>query len=287
MRNPQAFDGLTNIRQDRFTETKNAIEKARSVEELVVALEQTVAGQAFQVEDVPNLRLWIPVLNKLDEALASILGQHGDVLLLPKRDREEVLRGWRRNREIVDTAAAEAAAAVACSQLKVILRWTTSLFRNSIQRENYLSFEHVHRCLWAYDDELASLALSLFATWCIQQNNHRFVMIHHLYSLYSSENDQHKFADFYDIVSAAQSPCIRRPADILASASSSSAASSSSSSSRASQTLDLTLPPRKYYASSPFDGSGSRRKTRAGAEIQRDEQQELQRIINQLFIDIG
>jgi len=190
MRNPARFDGLTNIRQDRFSETKDAILSARTVEELVVVLQETTAGQAFQVEDVPNLRLWISVLNKLDEALASILGQHGDALLLPRRSREEVLRGWRRNRDVVDAdadAAVEAAAAVACSQLKVILRWTTSLFRNSIQRENYQSFEHVHRCLWAYDDELASLALALFATWCIQQNNHRFVMIHHLYALYSTK----------------------------------------------------------------------------------------------------
>ena len=266
MRNAQSFEALSSISQDPFyDELKQRILNAPTLPALCAELD---AMRAFREEEIPNMRLWIPVLNKLDAALESLLLLHGEELLLPIVDS-------RGGLSIPPSLPASAIASLeACSQLKAILRWTTRLLHNSIHREHYLSFEvkcgccfgdevlsrapldsppptpstpspqHVQRCLRAYDDELAALALELLATACIQQYNHRHVMIHNIFTLYSAQREQADFSDFYDILSAAQSANIRRPKDIID-------LSKSGISDAATCILDISFPPRRFHVPTP------------------------------------
>ena len=95
-------------------------------------------GWGTLASDFVNLRLWIDVLNKLDECLRFIILEFGDVLLVSMIDVQSLLMPSEKTAEILEREQQ----CIGCLQLaKTILNWTSVMLERGILKDLYNSIE--------------------------------------------------------------------------------------------------------------------------------------------------
>jgi hypothetical protein len=95
-------------------------------------------GWGTLASDFVNLRLWIDVLNKLDECLRFIILEFGDVLLVSMIDVPSLLMPSEKTTEILEREQQ----CEGCLHLaKTILNWTSVMLERGILKDLYNSIE--------------------------------------------------------------------------------------------------------------------------------------------------
>lgn len=95
-------------------------------------------GWGTLASDFVNLRLWIDVLNKLDECLRFIILEFGDVLLVSMIDVPSLLIPSEKTAELLERDQQ----CKGCLQLaKTILNWTSVMLERGILKDLYNSIE--------------------------------------------------------------------------------------------------------------------------------------------------
>lgn len=110
--------------------------------ELELFLSNWKWGWRTVAAELINLRLWIDVLNKLDECLSFLINTFGDQLLVSMCTFQHVLDSQAKTLVPVHMTAERQKQCSDCLKLaQTILNWTSTMLERSIHKDTYNSIE--------------------------------------------------------------------------------------------------------------------------------------------------
>ncbi len=169
---------------------------------------------ALRVDDYPNFKLWIPVFNKLDAVMFSIVAKYEKELFLPF-DHFSVYPT-----AVSENDKKEAAAGCTCTSaeegkalLIAILRWQGKFVRQSICEEEYNSLEILFVIIRAFDGDLAYAGLNFLATLCLDPANTRKPLECDKENIFRAMGKRY-FHAFCDLASSVESSTVLNMAEL-------------------------------------------------------------------------
>jgi hypothetical protein len=157
-------------------DTLNAMEmkegaEMRIMESLVETLEP-FSTTAWRFEEQVDLYDWIPALNAVDASISYLLETYPHLLLIPPVPRDD---DTKKKSSTFATCLdhVNSVPSRVTNALQVLLRFSSSLLRNCINKNVYNSVSELADLLGAANDDVASLALDALANLAIPPALHK------------------------------------------------------------------------------------------------------------------